>query len=80
MTNSTTDRLDGALHQMATFQDGNAQPHTIALINELADIARSQQAEIDRLREALRVCADCDPECAMFVEAALGPQPGKDEG
>lgn len=45
----TTDRLAEVLHQMATFQDGNAQPHTIALINELADIAQAQQAEIERL-------------------------------
>lgn len=40
MTHEVT-QIDAILHQMATFQDGNAQPHTIALINEMADLLQA---------------------------------------
>lgn len=51
------ERVDAILHQMATFQDGNAQPHTIALINEMADLLQdfalhAQQAREQALEDA----------------------------
>jgi len=40
--------------RISLLEDGNAWPSTIQLINDLADTIEAQEAEIERLREALR--------------------------
>lgn len=47
------EQAQSLLHQMATFQDGNAQQHTIALINEQADLIGRLLSEVERLNKLL---------------------------
>lgn len=59
----TQAQVDAVLYQMATFQDGNAQPHTIALINEMADLLQAfalhaQQSREQTLEEAAKVARE----------------------
>jgi hypothetical protein len=51
-TTQPTD-VEAVFLRMAELQDGNAQPSTIDLINDLATLIRQQQAEIERLRKPL---------------------------
>lgn len=42
---------------------------------EAADTITSLQAKVSRLEGALRECAECDPESAIFAARALKPTP-----
>lgn len=87
----TAAQVDAVLYQMATFQDGNAQPHTIALINEMADLlqafaAHAQQAREQALEEAVQVAREYaayhdkhDDGLSGFDKMALGASEVADE-
>lgn len=88
-TQTTTDRLAevleallGGVTECGMHEDNSTELFDIdganETMSEAADLIQSQQAEIERLREALEdVCDYGDLAAVRVARAALNPQPGK---